>query len=90
MLDDSIVPSLAMFLPTLLIVFQNATKFFFHDDENYLFYDDVEETDVGSVHQTLVDMESIVASVLHNFRLQNVGAILLKDLRWWVLPHSTT
>ena len=69
--QDTIVPSVATFLPAVLDQLQNATEFFLIHKDNLLINDNMDDTDVGSVHQTLVDMETIVASVLHDFKLQN-------------------
>jgi hypothetical protein len=38
---------------------------------------------------TLINMETIVSSVLHDFRLSNAAALLGADLGFWVQPRST-
>jgi hypothetical protein len=42
------------------------------------------------VHNALVDMNTIIASVLHDFRLAHARTILDNELGFWVLPKSTT
>ena len=87
--DDTVVRGMATFLPIVHLMLQNIAEIFNFHNDNPPINDAIDDSNVGSVHQTLVDMEIIVASVLHDFRPQNVGAILPEDLGWWVLPCST-
>jgi hypothetical protein len=41
------------------------------------------------VHDALVNMNSIIASVLHDFRVAHARTILDEELGFWVLPRST-
>ena len=42
--------------------------------------------DVFQVHDTLVNMHSIVASVLHDFQIAHATSLLDNELGWWVSP----
>jgi hypothetical protein len=42
------------------------------------------------VHDTLVDMNTVIAYVLHDFRLVHARTILDEELGFWILPRSTT
>jgi hypothetical protein len=44
---------------------------------------------ITRVHDTLVDMNTIITSVLHDFRLAYARCILDEELGFWVLPRST-
>jgi hypothetical protein len=44
---------------------------------------------VTRVHGSLVNMNTIIASVLHDFRLFHARVILDGELGFWVLPRST-
>jgi hypothetical protein len=44
---------------------------------------------VTRVHNTLVDMNSVVASVLHEFRFAHARTILDEELGFWVRPRPT-
>ena len=46
--------------------------------------------DVAQVHDTLVSMNSIIASVLHDFRIAHATTLLDQELGWWVMPRSTS
>jgi hypothetical protein len=41
------------------------------------------------VHHALIDMNTIVAFVLHDFRLAHARIVLDDELGFWVLPRST-
>lgn len=88
--NTTTVDDIARLLPALVVLLQNAAGSFFVDDDIQPAEDDVISRDVGSLHEYLVHMETVVASVLHDYRLRHVGAILPPELGWWVLPHSTT
>jgi hypothetical protein len=49
----------------------------------------IPSTRATRVHNALVDMNTIIASVLHNFRLVHACTILDEELGFWVLPRST-
>ena len=46
--------------------------------------------DATTLHRTIMTIETTIALVFYNFRLQNAGMILLEELGWWVLLRSTT
>ena len=47
-------------------------------------------TRASRVHIALVYMNTIITSVLHNFRVAHARTIVDDELGFWVLPHSTT
>ena len=44
---------------------------------------------LDQMHDTLMNMETIVSGVLHDFWLSNATHLLGADLGFWVLPRST-
>ena len=48
------------------------------------------EVDVSLVHETFVNLNAIVASVLHDFRIIHASTLLDQELGWWILPRSTS
>jgi hypothetical protein len=41
------------------------------------------------MHETLVNMETIVSSILHDFRISNASALLRAEVGYWVLFRSS-
>ena len=46
-------------------------------------------TQVARIHEALINMNTIIAFILHNFRLAHAKTILDEELGFWILPHST-
>lgn len=79
----------AILLPMLVALLQNAATAFFLENENNALEEDHSDGDVGSEHRLFVQ-ETILASVRHDYRLRNIAFLFPADLGWWVLPRSTT
>jgi hypothetical protein len=81
------------FLPAVLILLRNVADCMF--DTEMLAVDGGEDSDepplrpVTRLHDTLMDMNTVIASVLHDFRLAHSRTILDDELGFWVLPRST-
>ena len=85
--------SIDEFLLTVLVMLRNVADCMF--DTELLEVDGGEDFDepplrhVTRVHDTLTDMNTVIASVLHDFRLAHLRTILDEELGFWVLPRST-
>jgi hypothetical protein len=80
----------ALFLPTLILLLKNVV-----DSMQSSGAEDVGEDakiipNVFNVHRVLVDMNTIVSSVLYDFRVAHDSSLLDPDVGWWVKPRSTT
>ena len=80
----------ARYLPAMVMILQNATEVIFDDDEHCPRDKHRRRSEVTQVHQSLVRIETVLAFVLYDFRLQNSVAIMPDNLGWWVLPRSIT
>jgi hypothetical protein len=47
------------------------------------------DVDVFHVEEALVSMNTIVTSILQDFRLAHAFELIQQELGWWVLPRST-
>ena len=80
------------FLPAIVILFKNIADCMV--DNKAAVLDDVGVSDAGRgnrvsrVHDSLMDMNTIIASVLHNFHLYHAQTILEDELGFSVLPRS--
>jgi hypothetical protein len=79
------------FLPAVVILLKNVADSLVETNQSLL-----ESAGDGSmvnrvtrVHESLVNMNTILASMLHDFRLSHARAILDDELGFWVLPRST-
>ena len=81
------------FLPAVLVLLWNVADSMF--DTEMVAIDGGEDSDepplrhVTRMHDTLTDMNTVIASVLHDFRLAHSRTILDEELGFWVLPRST-
>lgn len=90
-MDQRLDPqNVAFFLPSLVLLLQNVVDTMFRPDEVIAPDEGEGSVDVGTVHETLVNMNTIVASVLHDFRIAHATTLLDQELGWWVLPRSTS
>jgi hypothetical protein len=82
------------FLPAVVVLLKNVADSLV-ESEDGIASDDSSPSDrvcvsrVTKVHDALVDMNTIITSVLHDFRLAHMRYILDKELGFWVLPRST-
>jgi hypothetical protein len=81
------------FLPTIVVLMKNAVESMV-DYESAInpvvgAGDALQVSRVCQIHETLVDMNTIIVSVLHDFRLAHARTILDKELGFWILPMST-
>lgn len=89
-MDHRLDPTnVAFFLPSLVLLLQNVVDSMFRPPDAIPPDEGDGAVDVGEVHDTLVNLNSIVASVLHDFRIAHATTLLDKELGWWVLPRST-
>lgn len=82
--------NVAFFLPSLVLLLQNVVDTMFRPGEDIPPDEGDGAVHVPQVHETLVNMNSIVASVLHDFRVAHAVTLLEQELGWWVLPRSTS
>jgi hypothetical protein len=77
------------FLPAIVVLMKNATDSLVETQNTILECNEESQALGGNhvtrVHAALVDMNTIVASVLHNFRLAHARTILDEELGYWVL-----
>lgn len=90
-MDQRLDPrNVAFFLPSLVLLLQNVVDTMFRPGDEIPPDEGDGAVDVSEVHETLINMNSIVASVLHDFRVAHVVTLLDHDLSWWVQPRSTS
>lgn len=90
-MDQRVDPqNVAFFLPSLVLLLQNVVDIMFRPAEVIPPHEGDAAVHVSQVHETLVNMQSIVASVLHDFRIAHATTLLDQELGWWVLPRSTS
>ena len=82
--------NVAFFLPSLVLLLHNVVENMFRPGDAIPPDEGDPAVDVAQVHDTLVNMNSIVASVLHDFRIAHATTLLDQELGWWVLPRSTS
>ena len=90
-MDNRLDPrNVAYFLPSLVLLLQNVVDTMFRPGEDIPPDEGDGGVHVAQVHETLVNMNSIVASVLHDFRVAHAATLLEQELGWWVLPRSNS
>jgi hypothetical protein len=82
------------FLPAVVVLLKNVADSMLDSEDAALASDAgvgaaAPPTCATKVHEALVDMNTIVTSVLHDFRLAHARCILDDELGFWVLPRST-
>lgn len=82
--------NVAFFLPSLVLLLQNVVDTMFRPEDVIPPDEGDGSVEVAHVHETLVNMNSILASVLHDFRIAHATTLLDQELGWWVLPRSTS
>jgi hypothetical protein len=79
------------FFPIVVVLLKNVTYSIV--DSNEALVDLDEDTSIVNcvtrVHEFFVHMNTIIASMLYDFRLSHARAILDDELGFWVLPYST-
>jgi hypothetical protein len=83
--------NLEEFLPVVAVLLKNVAESLAETDEALAAAADVVPpvNRVTRVHAALVDMNTILAFVLHDFRLAHARTILDEELGFWVRPRST-
>lgn len=90
-MDHRLDPTnVAFFLPSLVLLLQNVVDTMFCPSEVVPPNEGDAVVDAGQVHETLVNLHTIVASVLHDFQIVHATTLLDQELGWWVLPRSTS
>ena len=82
---DAVVP----FVSSLVVLLENVVGTMFGPEEARPSDDGNPTPTLGEMHDTLMNMETIVSGVLHDFRFSNAAQLLGADLSFWVLPRST-
>lgn len=82
---DAVVP----FITSVVVLLQNVVGTMFAAEEGISSEDGRPTPIVADIHDTLVSMETIVSTALHDFRLRNATLLLGADIGFWVLPRST-
>jgi hypothetical protein len=79
------------FLPAVVVLFKNIADSMVESSAAVM--DGEADAPPGHcairVHESLLNMNTIIASVLHDFRLAHARTILDNELGLWVLPRST-
>jgi hypothetical protein len=83
--SDPIVP----FVSSLVVLLQNVVGTMFGPKKVRNSDDGNPTSVVEEMHEMLMNMETIVSSVLHDFRLSNAALLLGANIGFWVLPHGT-
>ena len=78
------------FLPIVLILLKNVADSLVETEDSLPSSDDESQplSHVICIHDVLVDMHIVIASVLHDFWLAHSRRILDEDLGFWVLSRS--
>lgn len=94
------VLKVAMLIHAMMLLMQQVFEVLFSanhacdDVEDCDLAIDIEDDDVmmslSSGQETLVSIDTIISSILHDMFIQRAGSILDCDLGYWVLPRSTT
>ena len=82
--------NVACFLPSLVLLLQNVVDSMFRPEDTIPPDERDASGEIGQVHDTLINMNSIIASVLHDFRIAHATTLLDQELGWWVMPRSTS
>lgn len=82
--------NVACFLPSLVLLLQNVVDSMFRPEDTIPPDEGDASGEIGQVHDTLINMNSIIASVLHDFRIVHATSLLDQELGWWVMPRSTS
>jgi hypothetical protein len=79
------------FLPAVVVLLKNVADSLVETEEVLATSagDSRPQSRVTRVHDALVHMNTIVAAMLHDFRLGHARSILNEELGFWVLPRST-
>jgi hypothetical protein len=79
------------FLPAVVVLLKNVADSLVDTDDVLVGSDNDSPLArrVTRVHKAVVDMHTIVSSVLHDFRLAHARTILDDKLGFWILPRST-
>jgi hypothetical protein len=78
------------FLPAIVVLLKNVVDSMVNGDAAVSSSNEGPSSSHATrVHNALVDMNAIIASVLHDFRLAHARTILDEELGFWVLPRST-
>jgi hypothetical protein len=87
--DSLSLQAVVPFVSSLVVLLQNVMGTMFGPEEAGTSEDGNPTPTLGQMHDTLMNMETIVSCVLHDFRLSNASQLLGADLGFWVLPRST-
>jgi hypothetical protein len=81
---------LSRFLPALLVLLHNVVENWVQSEDTGDNATDVQHRllSVNLVHSTLLDLNSILSSVLHDFRLSHSSSLMDPELGWWVKPRN--
>jgi hypothetical protein len=79
------------FLSTVIVLLKNVVDSLLETEDSVPSSDEDYQPPscVTRVHDVLVDMHTVIASVLYDFRLAHYRTILDEELGFWVLPQST-
>jgi hypothetical protein len=82
------------FLPAVVVLLKNVADSMVESEEALAAsdngpFDGPPRSRVTRVHDALVDMNTIITSVLHDFILAHARCILYEELGFWVLPRLT-
>ena len=82
--------NVAYFLPSVVLLLQNVVDTMLRPRDEVPPDEREGSVDVSQVHEALINMNSIVASVLHDSRIVHATTLLDQELGWWVMPRSTS
>jgi hypothetical protein len=79
------------FLPMVVVLLKKVANSMVYNSKALLdSKEDVSSaTQVVRIHEALISMNTIIASILYNFKLAHARTILDEELRFWILPRST-
>jgi hypothetical protein len=83
--SEAVVP----FMSSVVVLLQNVVGTMFGPEEVPASEEGKAAPTLDQMHESLMNMETIVSSVLHDFRISNASALLGADLGYWILPRST-
>ena len=78
------------FLPALLVLLHNVVENWMQSEDTSDNVPDVQHLllSINLVHNTMLDFNSILSSVLHDFRLSHFSSLMDAKLGWWVNLRS--
>jgi hypothetical protein len=87
------IADVQQFLPAVVVLLKNVADSMVDCEELVMASDDDDAARAllscaTKVHSALVDMNTILTSVLHDFRMAHARCILDEELGFWVLPRS--